>query len=405
MKEEAGCFLFFFISRMVMNTRYTILTIFSILTSCFSSVAFSDVRVRIKQGQTRLMLQGDVIAISVKEQGKERKKIPICLERPYCSVEASYEKKGILISSVDKKYGPFQKIEISSRTLRAGSVLIPNTVQLISRADAFDLIAHVDIEDYIEGVVAAEVPNNWPLETLKAQAVAARSYALATMKGRAHKEFDVESNTLDQVFRHTSDSQAKTLKLVRQAINETRGIVLFHKSRILKAFYHSDCGGRTSSSKLVWKNGVDTGLALDSSCELRKSGHDSKWQLLVNKADIEKKVSKFLKISDGVRVQLLASSSLNVDRIYDIPVLNLATQGVAKISGNDFRALIGFEKLKSTKFKAYDLGDFWKIEGQGFGHGVGLCQWGSRNLGMGGSSFKKILMHYYPLASLRVIKE
>ncbi|MNL20947.1 Amidase enhancer precursor [compost metagenome] len=246
------------------------------------------------------------------------------------------------------------------------------------------------------------MPLSWPLESLKAQAVAARSYAMAVIRERKDKAYHLESSVLDQVFRLITDDDEKTKK-AQQAVRETEGVELVAKSgQILKAFYHADCGGKTTTAKNVWNSGVNTGVASDASCPANPK---AEWQLQLSKDEFNQRVQKYFRQHEPQnsvsRIEILKPAKN--ERVLRVKLA--FNDGEEKaVDGNEFRKMLGFQDLRSTLFDLETKEASFVFKGRGFGHGVGLCQWGSRALGLQGKNFKQILQHYYPLAGLTVPK-
>lgn len=113
---------------------------------------------------------------------------------------------------------------------------------------ALTIINHVDIEDYIRGVVPSEMPSSWNYEAHKAQAIAARSYALANLGKRANSGYDLKDTPEDQAYGGATAEAARTNK----AVEETKGIVLIYDLKIIPAYYSASAGGQTSNSSEVW---------------------------------------------------------------------------------------------------------------------------------------------------------
>ncbi|MBX3040974.1 MAG: SpoIID/LytB domain-containing protein [Bdellovibrionaceae bacterium] len=287
-------------------------------------------------------------------------------------------------------------VSLDSKSLRVqGSFLrdingtLPSMLELRSASGlSFDLIASLSLRDYLIGVVAHEMPPQWPLETLKAQSVAARSYTLRTREERKSKPWHVEATIEDQVFR--DPSMRADLESVRKAVRETDGILLLDpKRRTLKAFYHADCGGRTVASQSVWGGGVDTGTAIDPQCP---SGPGGRWTYRIKAKDFLNRLE-----AGGQRLMGLESLTAGAGGRAEKFRLRLPARTV-ELNANELRLKVGSTQLKSTRFVMQQNGDELVFKGQGFGHGVGLCQWGSRHLGQHGLTFEKILAHYYPKA-------
>lgn len=284
---------------------------------------------------------------------------------------------------------------VQGEGLRAGAQTLPPRVLLsVSAKDQIDVVGVLPLDEYVTGVLASEMPLSWPLETLKAQAVAARSYALAVMKERQNRSYHLESSILDQVFRHvgTADMQSPLYQKALRAVRETAGVTLrgAHQE-ILKAFYHADCGGQTTTPAHVWRSGVNSGVVLDRSCPSNPRAH---WSFSMGKAELQRRLG----LVDLLELQVVKNDSDG--RVQSVRVTSAA--GVNRvISANDFRQALGFQELRSALFEVKRREDIFEFQGRGFGHGVGLCQWGSRVLGQRGQNFRQILKHYYPLAKLQ----
>lgn len=374
-----------------------------------SVVSFSEastqklLRVRLHPGLTELSLDGKAFAWAEDEAPGIR---PVsALSRP----------QRLRVSRVSTARGWLWKVEglrsDGLTILRSGDRIgfragearfrgesLPTRFLLSAREQTFDLIGVVDLEEYLVGVLAGEVPVRWPLETLKAQAVVARSYALAVSRERARGSFHLESTIQDQVFRSLDEIPAADRERLQRAVEETRGDVLVSPDgRVLKAFYHSDCGGRTASAPSVWGGGFDSGTAVDPLCPATKS---SRWSLRVARKSFETVLRKLL---PGVDVFDLGTLRLQRGEDHRVRGLMLAGEDGAsrEIPATELRRELGFTKMKSTRFEIRTEGDEILIAGQGFGHGVGLCQWGSRAMGARGENFERILAHYYPKAALQ----
>ncbi|MBO9665513.1 MAG: SpoIID/LytB domain-containing protein [Bdellovibrio sp.] len=277
--------------------------------------------------------------------------------------------------------------------LRVGSQTLPNRVLLSSSGQQVDVVGVMPLDEYIVGVLASEMPLGWPLETLKAQAVAARSYTLAVMAERQEKAYHLESSVLDQVFRHivAEDENDPKIQKALQAVRETEGVKLFGPGhKILKAFYHADCGGQTTLAKNVWNGGVNSGTAVDSSCPTSPS---AQWTLKVKQSDLAQRLH-LPSLAELATQKVIGDARVRAVKV----AMNDGTQKA--IGANEFRQALGFSELRSTLFDVKKSGEEFVFTGRGFGHGVGLCQWGSRAMGMRGHSYVQILKHYYPLAKL-----
>lgn len=164
---------------------------------------------------------------------------------------------------------------------------------LYNRGGYLTVINHVDIEDYIKGVVPSEMPSSWCYEAHKAQAIAARSYALANLGKRASCGYDLKDTPEDQAYGGATAESSRT----NQAVAETKGIVLIYDLKIIPAYYSASAGGQTSSSSDVWtrnlpylksvpsfddnikKNGHGVGMSQHGANNLAKNGYNA-YQIL-----------------------------------------------------------------------------------------------------------------------------
>ena len=292
------------------------------------------------------------------------------------------------------------KVEIRGESLRVDLRPAPSHIQLVARRRQselkMNLVGFLSIEDYLEGVVATEVPRDWPEEALKAQAVAARSFTVAKIRERKplNPDWLLESNVMDQVFDfsriHTRASDA---------VRATAGEVLMSSNdQVVAANYHSDCGGRTDEPGVIWGGGARNGTANDRGCA---GTPRNPWRVVSSFSELDRKLTGRKLLPQGFQM-----ASLQVVQRTDggraLLLEAVANDGRKhRISGERLREVMGYSEMKSTMFemKARVGGRPGEIEftGRGFGHGTGLCQWGSRHLASSGKTYLEILRHYYPL--------
>ena len=160
-------------------------------------------------------------------------------------------------------------------------------------------VLHLPVDQYLYGVMAAEVPSSWPKETLKAQALASRTYFLFKKQERKAEVFDVRSDTMDQVFK----MDAKKHKNIVKAVNETHGQILTSKrtSQIFPAYFHADCGGGTSQEKVVWRQ--PTSLNVEVKDPYCQSASKNNWSILVDKAKLTRLLKDVFFLPFGVSLK------------------------------------------------------------------------------------------------------
>ena len=281
---------------------------------------------------------------------------------------------------------PFSKKDLNIRgTLYRGKIYIKKTNR------GLDVINYVDLEDYLKGVVPKEIYSFWPFAAIKAQAIAARSYAVNEILRRKNKEYDLKADTYSQVYGGQSGETWRTSR----AVDKTSGEVLEYKGRLLACYFHACCGGSTQNALRLWNEGsaplrgVKCGMC-------RKSPH-YKWQVQIsaNKilAAMRKKGFSITKI-DNIKIGPR-------DKSGRIEYIRVKSSGKwYKIKTEDLRALLGRSVLKSSNFQVKKYPLFYIFKGQGWGHGVGMCQWGAFYLSLKRWKTEKILNKYYPGAKI-----
>lgn len=260
--------------------------------------------------------------------------------------------------------------------------------------------ARLGLDEYLAGVLAGEMSDNWPIEALKAQTVAARTYALFRMKTHASRPYDVFADTRSQMFRPAGRYNT----VFRSVVAATRGEVLVSPTgKLFPAYYHSTCGGHTVPYHLVFKNDP---IPPDSPLGGIRCGYCAKspyyrWTFLLNKATLTEKLRAAAGRSIPKRPvgKVLRLSFLDG---YGTPkrwrkVRIETSNGPLTVSMSTFRGFFGPLDLKSAAvLKVVDHGKTMELQGAGFGHGVGLCQYGARGAALNGLTYKEILRLYYP---------
>lgn len=281
------------------------------------------------------------------------------------------------------------------------------------------IVNKVDLESYLYSVIKAEMLITSPIEALKAQAVVARTYAMKNKdKFRDTFGFGLTADVRSQVYSGVESEHPLSIKVVKQ----TNGMVITHNKELISTYYHSACGGSTLDSK-HWL-GKDVEFLKSKTCNWCNAYKNYKWSL-----DIPYEKLKNLLRLDGNKISKILHLDLTNDpqgRLSSVLVSH--PQGKIKISGTKLRKLIGASIMRSTMAKEVHessstnifqadeqaimdiLNRFGKpsgsrvlvLKGQGFGHGVGLCQWGAKGLAKQNKSFKNILKYYY--SNVDVIK-
>lgn len=291
--------------------------------------------------------------------------------------------------------GSWSKLLVTLEHARINGTRLANTrrIEIVTSSDGgIDVMADVPLETYLFGVLPNEMPSSWPIEALRAQAIASRSYVLNQMQSRRTGAFDVDSTIHDQVFKPgTLNEYADWAKKVRKALDTTKQQVLLDpKGQIQRTYFHSDCGGVTETSFFIWRTREATSSVKDEACPLGPYG---RWTYSIGKEELEKKL--------GVHNlnRLRVASKTPSGRI-GVILLRFGEDSEESFLAEKFRQKLGYNALKSTFFQISRVGDRFEFTGRGYGHGVGLCQWGSRHLALKGVGAAEILQHYFPQSKI-----
>ncbi|MEM7646925.1 MAG: SpoIID/LytB domain-containing protein, partial [Pseudomonadota bacterium] len=252
-------------------------------------------------------------------------------------------------------------------------------------------VAHLPIDQYLYGVMAAEVPSSWPAESLKAQAVASRTYFLFKKLKRKKDHYDVRSDIMDQVFL----IDGKKSQSVIEAVDATHGLVLVsnHSQRVFPAYFHADCGGQTSTEGGVWRqpSSVNQSVA-DPVCQRAPKNN---WNFSIARDRLMSLLRRRFLVPLTAELRYILPRLKKNHRAHYVDFI-FSENIYKRMSANDFRRLLGYSKLRSTQFQVQDGHQHVHFSGRGFGHGVGMCQWGAQRWARKGKKFREILSHYYP---------
>ena len=282
------------------------------------------------------------------------------------------------------------------------------------------VINSVPLEDYLYGVVPQEVVPSWPAAALEAQAVAARTYALHTMEENKGKLYDVSTSTDHQVYNGVSgETQATT-----NAVNKTKGMVMLYNQRPINALFHSDGGGYTEDSVNVWGSDVPY---LKGVKDFSTGTSTSNWTVTTSRQALESKLNAASKGVGKLKSIQLTPLGKPGQQTSDRGVSGriksatfIGTSGKTTVDGDSLRSILG---LKSTLFdfyvnhnpakgtgKAYHSftgkNDTVYIKGHGWGHGLGMSQWGAAEMAKRANPgdtnyYQTILRHYYSGITLK----
>ncbi|MBI3611050.1 MAG: SpoIID/LytB domain-containing protein [Nitrospirae bacterium] len=271
--------------------------------------------------------------------------------------------------------------------IHVNGLTVSGVLHITLYRDKLRVINELDIEEYLKGVVPLEVSPNWHPEALKVQAIVARTYALHQKQTNLGKEYDLLATTADQLY----GGKGKEHPAGNQAIAETAGLVLTFGGKLILSAYHSTSAGPTEDASEVW--GLELPYLKGVNCPFDRNSPYYQWNKAVPMDTLQETL-----LTAGYPVGTLASVTpfrwTEAGRISQIRFLH--SQGELILKAEDLRRILGYAELPSTQFRIEKIGREIRIQGRGYGHAVGLCQWGAKEMAEMGYSYDKILKYYYP---------
>ena len=259
--------------------------------------------------------------------------------------------------------------------------------------DRLMVVNTIDIEQYVKGVLYHEISHRWPLEAIKAQAVAARTYALYSKGFSSKREFDVTSDIYSQVYGGKNAERFRT----NLAVDVTEGMILAYKGKLLPSYFHASCGGKTEDAANLWD--VSLPPLKGIVCPYCADSPHFKWRGNFRLKDIQEALNQKGHHVEGLIKDIAILTRNKSGRVEKLRITTREGNEIF-VSGKEFRDAIGPNEVKSSNFEIVMKGYFMDLAGYGWGHGVGLCQWGAYGMARHGKEFKEILQFYYPGAEL-----
>ena len=250
------------------------------------------------------------------------------------------------------------------------------------------VVEEVLLEDYVVGVVAGEMPVSFELEALKAQSVASRTYVLKKIQDSVNNDYDVVDTVSNQVYFNEfdlknkwGDNYNKYINKVRQAVNETSKEYLEYDGKIITAMYFSTSNGYTEDSGVIFQQSLPYLKSVESLWD-RKVAKAFYTSTDISLQEFYEKLG--LEYNKKLNVEILERSDSN-------RVVSLKING-KKMLGKDIYNKLG---IRSYDFELIQVGNNVVINTKGYGHGVGLSQYGAQGMAKEGYSYRDILEHYY----------
>ena len=253
------------------------------------------------------------------------------------------------------------------------------------------IVNHVPLPPYLASVTASEYPFT-EIEGVKAQAVLARTYALR--RQGAKPDYDLDDHQGSQVYK----GMEVVTDVTREAVELTRGVVLTYRGELAEAFYSSSSGGFTAANESVWTSGAPIPYLRAVADPYDAQAPDHRWTKRLSASAVHAALSR--------RYGGTVSGFDVVQRGPSGRAVQVRLHGASRstISGSQFRSAVnagmGWRTILSTHFEARRSGSEYVFDGRGFGHGVGMSQYGARGAARQGMSFQQILAHYFPGTSV-----
>lgn len=272
-------------------------------------------------------------------------------------------------------------------------------VQIRSSFGSLVFVEELLLDDYVRGVLEAELPPGFPPEAQKAQAIAIRSYALANADRHMREGYNFCDLTHCQVYA----GRNLPYRSLDEGVEATKRMILSYEGKPIQALFHSTCGGHTSANQRVFGGkplAYLQGVNDENFCE--RSPH-YRWEESINLKILEEVLKKETATNPRGEIRNIAIVEQEPDlgRVFKVALegkrnFTLPTMEFISVVGR----YLGWSKLKSNWFSVEVKEGEATFKGHGLGHGVGLCQWGARGMAEAGKKFPEILKHYYPGAQL-----
>lgn len=397
--------------------------------------SYQKIRVRLALRQHIVKIRGDGLRAYWPVSEKELKLVYRGANKDIWTIKCWGQ--GISVKSLRHDFEAVGELVIRSRSkmIHYNGIPYRAEIRIYPTGKGCEVVNHLRLHDYLASLINSEFSTQWSFEGVKAQVIAARSYALYKIsEARKHRKkthFDLESTVADQVYEGSLKEDSKGVRGVRQ----TQGMVLSLKGKLavpVKAFYHSTCGGQTELPQRVWGN-MQAGFSERVPCPYCKESPRYDWVYRIKSFKLTQTVLSGLKKTGAPDhwpknwSELLANRHLVRIRPYRKKGSKRNFELVTywkkhflmkgprivklRLPSAPFRNWLEPTNFRSTRFKvateSYDAKKSWRaifvFRGKGNGHGVGMCQYGAKSMGEKGFKMAQILKHYYPGTEIRKV--
>ncbi|MBI3012381.1 MAG: SpoIID/LytB domain-containing protein [Elusimicrobia bacterium] len=306
-----------------------------------------------------------------------------------CSVSVSSE--GMTIGAEDWS-GMARLIPLGDALLSLNGKKYRDTLLFKKVGDnQITVINELGIDHYLYGILPKEVDADWPMESLKSQAVVSRTFALKNLKRHEQDGFHFCSKVHCQVYGGVNGEEENT----NRAVDETHNQVITYHGDLINAVFFANCGGKTEEPANSWLTSGSPPYLRSVRCKVCKGDPFSAWRKKLTQKQIAEALRKNGRI---ISLPIRTISILSYGRSGRAKFLSIQhAEGQLKVMASHFRMWMGPETVRSTYLQSLRKvqGEFL-FAGRGWGHGIGLCQDGARGLAQKGKKYKKIAQYYYP---------
>lgn len=265
----------------------------------------------------------------------------------------------------------------------------------------------VNIDDYLCNVVSAEMPADFEIEALKAQAIVARTYTIYKILNKKHENADICDDSTccqawiskeDRLARWEESKRENNWQKINDCVNSTKGKIITYNNHPINAFFHSNSGGVTEIPVNVWGG---TGYPYLQSVET--SGEDAYNQYASEVVFTQEElINKLKQKYSDISIDFSNENEIKILEYTESTRVKTVKFGNHEISGVEARTLLG---LKSTNFEIIKDGDNIKFSVKGYGHGVGMSQTGADSMAKQGSTAEDIIKHFYAEVEIKFVNE
>lgn len=266
-------------------------------------------------------------------------------------------------------------------------------------------VEEVELDQYLCHVVSAEMPVDYELEALKAQAVVARTYTIYKVNNKKHDNADICDDSTccqawvskeDRLARWEESQRESNWQKIEQCVNETKGKIITYQNEPINAFFHANSGGKTELPVNVWGGSSLPYLqVVETAGEEGYSQYASEIEL-----SNEELVNKLKEKYEDIQIDFSNDEAIKILEYTDGSRVKTIRFGNHEISGVEARTLFG---LRSTNFEIIKEADKIKFTVKGYGHGVGMSQTGSDTMAKQGSNYEEIIHHFYANVEIKEI--